>query len=223
MVIPKIIIQTWKLHIIPPEYKQWSKTWKTKNPDFEYRFYTDKACYRFIYNNYPQYLDLYEFLVGIEKVDMFRYLVLHKYGGVYVDMDTECFKPIGPLLDLFPNSIITGYEYENPVQYLQWFIACPEGCSTMIELVDEILKRSWYKWIKVLSLTPNKLVYWFTGPEMYTTVLRKTQESVVILEKGRLGCYDISRIDKNSYLQHYFMGSWKIRKCKPFPMSREIQ
>jgi len=207
--IPKIIFQTWKTKKLPEKFKEWSDTWKNMNPNFEYRFYTDKDCYKFIYTNYPEYLDLYESLITIEKIDVFRYLVLHKYGGIYVDMDCECLKPIDDLLDLFPNSLITGFEYESPIQYLQWFIACPQGYNTIIELVEEIKKRNWYKWFKSFTLTENELVYWSTGPVVYTYILKKTKESVVVLEKGKLGCYDKNRLTKQSYLTHHFASTWK--------------
>lgn len=209
MPIPKILIQTWKTKKMPKEFTQWTQTWKLVNPDFEYMFFDDSDCFKFIYKNYPEYLDLYESLISIEKADVFRYLALHKYGGVYVDIDTCCFKPIGPLIDLFSDSVITGIEYSEPLQYLQWFIACPKGSKVMIELVNEVNKRSWFKIFKSLTLSPNELVYYSTGPVMFTYVLKKTEESVVVLEKGRLGCYDNSKIDKNSYLQHFFFGSWK--------------
>jgi len=215
MVIPRIIHQTWKTKKLLPEFSTWSKTWIQLNPEFFYVFYTDKDCALFILTQYPQYYDLWKSLVGIEKVDVFRYLILHKYGGVYVDMDCECLKPIGPLLDLFETSLITGYEYEEPIQYLQWFIACPKECKIMIELVEEVASRSWYKWFKSWLLTENQLVYWFTGPILYTDVLRETRESLAILDKGKLGCYDTKLIDRNSYLQHHFTGSWKSNKCKP--------
>ena len=108
MVIPKILIQTWKTRRLPDQFAEWSSTWKTLNPEFIYMFFDDGDCFRFVHKNYPEYLDLYESLIAIEKADVFRYLVLHKYGGVYVDMDTSCFKPIGGLIDLFGSSVITG-------------------------------------------------------------------------------------------------------------------
>lgn len=210
MTIPKILIQTWKTKKLPEKFRLWSTTWKINNPEFKYLFFDDKDCFKFIYRNYSEYLSLYESLSNIEKADVFRYLALHYYGGVYADMDTHCFKPISPLLDLFPNSVITGIEYHNPIQYLQWFIACPKGCKVMIELVDEVYKRNLFKPLKSLFLTKNELVYYTTGPVMYTHVLRNSSESIVVLEKGKLGCYDQKLINHNSYLQHCFVGSWKI-------------
>lgn len=210
MTIPKIIIQTWKTKKLCTKYKEWSLTWKKYNPDYKYLLFDDNDCYRFIYNNYYKYIDLYESLSIIEKTDMFRYLVLHYYGGIYVDMDTICFKSLTPLLNLFENSLITGIEYNEPLQYLQWFIACPKNCKIMIELVNEIYKRSWIKPLKSLIMKSNDLIYYTTGPVMYTYVLKNTKESVVVLEKGKLGCYDKNLINQNSYLQHLFEGSWKF-------------
>jgi mannosyltransferase OCH1-like enzyme len=207
MTIQKIIHQTWKTRQLSERQKSWTESWRIKNPVFEYKFYNDIDCFKFISNNYPEYLDLYEDLKPVEKADVFRYLILHKYGGIYADIDTECLRPIDSLIDLFNNSLITGYEYNEPVQYLQWFIACPKGHETMIELVKEIKRRNWYKHIS--NKDPNKLTYWLTGPELYTDVIRKTEESVSILKKGMLGSYDKTLISRRSYLQHYFEGSWK--------------
>lgn len=209
MSIQKNVIQTWKSKKLPDNFKVWSETWKKMNPDFNYMFFDDRDCLKLVHDYYPEYLSLYESLITIEKTDLFRYLVLHKYGGIYADMDTECLKPMTPLLDLFENSVITGYEYERPVQYLQWFIACPKGFKTMLELAQEVYFRSWLRPFKSLTLSKNELVYYTTGPVMYTSVLRSTKEKVNVLDKGRLGCYDKSKVDRNSYIIHHFAGSWK--------------
>jgi len=214
--IPLRIIQTWKNRKLPQEFIDWSNTWKSMNPEFTYMFFDDRDCWRLIYNNYPQYLDLYESLSNIEKADVFRYLALHKYGGVYADIDTTCLKPIGPLIDLFPTNVITGIEYENPIQYLQWFIAVPKGSPLMIDLVDEVYRRSWLKPFKMFFVNPRELVYWFTGPVMFTSVLKNSNESIVVMEKGRLGHFDNSIIDQNSYLQHWFISSWKTKNVSKY-------
>lgn len=213
MTIPKIIIQTWKTKELPDNFKNWSLSWKKHNPNFKFLFFDDRDCFRLVYKYYPEYIDLYDYSSNIEKTDIFRYLALHKYGGVYADIDTSCLKPIEPLLDLFPDSVITGIEYhetsKQPLQYLQWFIACPKKSSVMLDLVNEVYRRSWLKIFRSLYMTDNDLVYYTTGPIMFTNVLKKSKESIVVMEKGRLGCYDEQLIDKNSYLQHWFASTWK--------------
>jgi tetratricopeptide (TPR) repeat protein len=38
------------------------------------------------------------FELNIERVDAFKYLVIHALGGVYVDLDTQALQPLGPFL-----------------------------------------------------------------------------------------------------------------------------
>lgn len=38
------------------------------------------------------------FPYNVQRWDTIRYMILYVYGGVYTDLDTECFKPIEPLL-----------------------------------------------------------------------------------------------------------------------------
>ena len=35
---------------------------------------------------------------GVMRADMWRYTALYLYGGVYADLDIQCFKPFAPLL-----------------------------------------------------------------------------------------------------------------------------
>lgn len=57
------------------------------NPDFEYYFYNDIDCRDFIKNNYDQdTLNCYDILYPCAyKADLFRYLLIYKYGGIYID------------------------------------------------------------------------------------------------------------------------------------------
>lgn len=49
--------------------------------------------------NYPQFYDFYLSLApAIKKADFCRFLYMHRYGGVYVDLDFVCLKNLSPLL-----------------------------------------------------------------------------------------------------------------------------
>lgn len=197
--IPKIIHQTWKTSNLDNNLKKWSNSWKLQN--FEYKFYDDNNCLELVKNYYPQYLNLYLSVSTIEKADIFRYLVLHKYGGFYCDIDTECIGPIEELIGM--STFITGIEYYQPLQYLQWFIASSAGNNILIEMMSEIIKRQSFK----CFLSKYMKIYWSTGPILFTDVLLKTKEDYKVLKKGELGCYDTKIRPK--YLIHHFKGSWK--------------
>ncbi len=211
------IFQTWKNQKCLDDFqKKCIDSWRN-NKEFKYYFFNDNNCTHFVLMHYPKYFSLYSALNCAEKSDVFRYLILHKYGGIYTDIDTECTKPIINLIKQYPNSIITGYEYYNPKQYLQWFIAAPKNSKFFIDLVEEILRRynSYLYYYYYIQKTSNQMTYWLTGPEVFTDVLDKYTGSKKILDKGILGSYEdfkSNKPNKNAYLIHYFKGTWKNKK-----------
>lgn len=103
--IPKIIHQTYKDYNLPNIYKDCQEKIKKINPDFEYRFYTDNDMFNYIKVNFPDYYEKFCSLPRmIMKIDMFRYFLMYKDGGIYVDMDYEFFKKIDD--ELLNNKII---------------------------------------------------------------------------------------------------------------------
>lgn len=99
MTIPKIIHHTYKNHELPDIYKKCQDQIKTLHPDFEYRFYTDDDMDKLMKTEFPDYYEKFNELPRmIMKIDMFRYFLMFKYGGLYTDMDYLMFKPFD-LLD----------------------------------------------------------------------------------------------------------------------------
>ena len=94
--IPYIIVQTMKTDIVPENMYRTVMTWVNKNPEYDYFFFNDDRCKRFIKDNYPEtYLYCFNMLkAGAAKADLFRWLFLYKHGGVYADIDTRCLSPL---------------------------------------------------------------------------------------------------------------------------------
>lgn len=93
MPIPKIIHHTYKNHNLPEIYKMCQTEIKRLHPDFEYRFYTDNDMDRIMKDDFAEYYTKFNELPRmIMKIDMFRYFLMYKYGGLYTDMDYLMFK-----------------------------------------------------------------------------------------------------------------------------------
>ncbi len=98
--IPKIIHQTWKTREVPERWKPLQHTWLEMHPNWEYRLWTDEDNRAFIQSCYPRFLSVYDaYPHGINRADAFRYFVMAHHGGVYVDLDCECLRPLDTLLD----------------------------------------------------------------------------------------------------------------------------
>ncbi|HET7115153.1 MAG TPA: glycosyltransferase [Hanamia sp.] len=98
--IPKIIWQTMKTNQVPGFMKDYADSWINSNPEYEYRFLDDNDIIDFIKKEFPEYLEGYTKLkYGASKADLWRYLIIYRYGGVYADMDCKCLTPLRKWID----------------------------------------------------------------------------------------------------------------------------
>ncbi|KAI8844043.1 nucleotide-diphospho-sugar transferase [Chytriomyces cf. hyalinus JEL632] len=98
--IPRIIHQSWKTHDIPKDrFGNWDETWKLQNPEYKYILWDDTENEALIRNHYPWFLNQYlSYDRGINRADAVRVFYMHKFGGVYVDLDIAAYKPLDNLL-----------------------------------------------------------------------------------------------------------------------------
>jgi mannosyltransferase OCH1-like enzyme len=100
--IPKII------HHIAPKFPNtwhcfWHKcydSWKKHFLDYEFMFWNDKDDIdNFVKTHYKEHFNLYKnFPFHIMRIDFARLCILHKFGGIYADMDVFCYKNFEHLL-----------------------------------------------------------------------------------------------------------------------------
>jgi mannosyltransferase OCH1-like enzyme len=93
--IPPVFHQIWVgPDPFPDEYAVFQETWRAHNPGWELRFWRDE--------NLPEGLtrpEVYDTSrTPWERADLLRLEVVHRFGGVHVDVDFECLRPIDPLL-----------------------------------------------------------------------------------------------------------------------------
>ncbi|CAF0813295.1 unnamed protein product [Adineta ricciae] len=68
------------------------------HPNYEYRFWNDSSAEHFIRKEYPWFLQTWEtYPYPVQRADSLRYLVLYRYGGIFLDMDLHCRRSLGPL------------------------------------------------------------------------------------------------------------------------------
>ena len=110
--IPRLIHQTWKTRDVPPEFQALQRSWIGRNPGFTYRFWTDADIERFVVEEHPALLPVFRgYAEPIARIDLARYLILRRFGGVYADLDFECLRPIDGLLE--GRSFVVGLEPEE--------------------------------------------------------------------------------------------------------------
>ncbi|GAA5918848.1 hypothetical protein JCM1841_002770 [Sporobolomyces salmonicolor] len=97
--IPKIIHATWKTDVLPERWEKVRQGCIDMHPDYEFKLWSDAASRAFIEEYYPWFLSTFDgYQYPIQRADVIRYFVLHRFGGVYMDLDIGCRRKIDPLL-----------------------------------------------------------------------------------------------------------------------------
>ncbi|MEL7656657.1 MAG: glycosyltransferase [Bacillota bacterium] len=188
--IPKIIHQTYKTRNLPAELQLIVDQLKAANPEWEYRFYADDDIVRFISTVYGQQVLAYYNRInpnyGAAKADLFRYLLMYKEGGVYLDIKSSFEKPINDILKQDDQYLLCGWDNRKGEkhegfglhkelsaieggEYEQWHIIAAPGSPFLRAVIHAVLTNidrymPWHRtgMIGVLQLT---------GPIAYTLAI----------------------------------------------------
>ena len=90
---PKRIYQLWhSIENVSDQMIQRTKVLKTQHPEFEYHLFFLDSAREFIQENFESKVwTAFDSIIPFAfKSDLWRYCMLYKYGGIYLDMKYEC-------------------------------------------------------------------------------------------------------------------------------------
>jgi phosphorylcholine metabolism protein LicD len=103
-----------------------------------------------IYKYIPEikkYKDKMEKLIIAHKVDIYRILLLHKYGGLYIDADTICLRDPIEIIDKLDNSDFVGFGCTGDICKLgygmpsNWILASRPNSILISRVLKNILNK----------------------------------------------------------------------------------
>jgi len=212
--IPKILYQTWDNRTFPNDVNARFAEMQKNYVGYEYRFFLDEDMDNFVRENYPgEIWECYNKLdIVVARADFWRYLVLYKWGGVYLDMDSNLHLPLDDFIHEGDDAIIAAEG--NPDMFVQWaliFKAKHPILKVAIDMVVNNIKNNSY---------PND-IHKMTGPALFTSAVQAVHGSLygkkldhnaiqfgddVTYSKGHVK-YRVFGIDYNGYF------SCKIPEC----------
>lgn len=139
-VIPANIFQTWYTKFLPPLMLNAILQIKQNNPGFKHYLFDDAECREFIQKNFDDdVLTAYDTLIpGAYKADLWRYCILYKKGGIYLDVK------------YFP---INGFKMANLLTKEHWvldsgsngiynaLLVCKPGNEILLKAINDIVKN----------------------------------------------------------------------------------
>jgi inositol phosphorylceramide mannosyltransferase catalytic subunit len=170
--IPKIIHQIWVGDKEMPI--EWINSWKEKNPTFKHILWDEKMIRKeglvneHIFDDYKNlnYRDgkMYHGMADVARVE-----ILKKYGGIYIDADTECIKSLEGA-DFLNTDFFSVYEGDKPHPKLKKILVATGviGSIPNHPILDEYIK-------KISSVSVNIDAWLKTGPALFTDILQNYQ------------------------------------------------
>ncbi|MCA3561701.1 MAG: hypothetical protein IOC82_11805 [Aestuariivirga sp.] len=192
MTIPKKLFQTAKAYdILPGEIKDNIRSLRDLNPDWDYSFFDDAAVKAYLEAHLSpedwEAVQLVNPRFGVVLADLFRYLVIYREGGVYLDIKSTARKPLTAALDLdcgfvlsqWPNKIgenYVGYGLHPELsdvpggEFQQWNIIAAPRHPFLQAAVRQVI-------VNIKSYTPGRFgtdaygVLRLSGPIAYTRAI----------------------------------------------------
>jgi mannosyltransferase OCH1-like enzyme len=192
MSIPKIIYQTVNdLNNLKPELIRNRKAIAEMNPQWQMNLYSDEDVLDFIKNEFDSEILQYYMKInpkyGAARADFFRYLIVYKYGGLYLDIKSTTTKSLDLVIgdsDEFITSTwpasIEGVDtsqwgrhdnLEN-TEYQNWFILSSAGSKILEEVISTVC-RNIDQYDPFRQGVGRLAVLETTGPIAYSRVLHK--------------------------------------------------
>lgn len=160
--LPKLIHQTFPSKQLPSELQSNVDTLQALNPGWRHSLYDDADIDRFIRSAYgaevhARYLRI-DPLYGAARADLFRYLLLYKLGGVYLDIKSAALRPLDEVLspqERFivaqwpsgPDAKFKGAGWHEETKHIQegefqqWFVVASPGHPFLKAVIDNVLRN----------------------------------------------------------------------------------
>ena len=236
--IPKIIHQTWKTSHLPEKFRTYQQTWIRHHPQWEYRFYDDAACRAVVQKSFPDLLTLYDGCpYPVQRADIFRYLVIAASGGIYADIDMECYKNMEPLFA--GKEAVFGVEtvlsprqtrllnHRHAQRIANCIFAAQSNHPIFNRAIEEVTLR-------LDGRYPSGEVIETTGPGMLTDVVQKYRKQYNLRILPQI-CWlppsdpyypNVFPFNLHMYAKHHFFGTWKNRNnnchSREYPDNLEV-
>jgi hypothetical protein len=188
--IPKIIYQTWKTKELPNEIINIQNEILRINPGYKIELYDDNDIDNFIKNNFDNtiYNAFNKLNVGAAKADFWRYLILYKNGGIYLDIDSNILKPIDEIIEKNDLAVISR-EGCHPY-FLQWLLIFTKNHLILKNVID-------YCVYNIMNETTSDIIN-LTGPGVFTKAINNTM--LDYYDKKKINLYYEKDEDLNKYI-----------------------
>ncbi|WP_321382822.1 glycosyltransferase [Rhizobium sp.] len=174
--VPKILHQIWLGSLpLPPATQAWSDHCARHGLTYRLWREADLACEGM--DQHPSFHDMLAQHDYPGAVDVARYLILERFGGIYLDCDWYPARDDVSFADCLPMIGLSALAEDTPRQtgvgsllLTNSFLACPPGHPVFTRIIEAMPKA--------IAALPQAPAWWSTGPLLLSVVFRGTSFTV---------------------------------------------
>jgi hypothetical protein len=162
--IPKIIH-----HCGPSDRSKWDpiwhpcyNSWLEHFPEGEYKhiYWSNEETIDVVHTYYPEFKQTFDsFPMDVLRWDFSRYCIMHKYGGIYADLDIYCYKNFYEKVDGFDIILVESIDHSSNVENSLM------ASKPSMDFYYECLKTSERTYLNNKHLNPEEIKHL---PEVYS-------------------------------------------------------
>ncbi|CAK7192310.1 hypothetical protein COMNV_00503 [Commensalibacter sp. Nvir] len=192
--IPKHIVLFWHNTLVPHDVCHSIKKIKTYNKDYQVSLYDFEKGKEFIKQYYGTDLsNLYEkrCIHPTMLSDFFRICYLYEKGGIYVDIDINCYNPLEKIFNFQDFDCYLFYSIGTPCCINNGFIVCKPYHELMLATLKVIQKN--------LTIKRNYTSVWeCTGPQALSIALMEKLTKKIIKNEQKSSSLDDLKLASHS-------------------------
>lgn len=188
--VPRHLHQTFPTMDLPEQFGSQVTALRLRNPDWAYTLYDNEAVEDYIASAYGEnVLALYHSInpgYGAARADLFRYLLMYREGGIYLDIKSGADRPLNEIASSSAGFLLTQWarvperatfgvhpELAHCLggEYQQWQITTVRGHPFLRAVIERVLNNiaHYSPW---RNGTGGNGTYRVTGPIAYTLAIQ---------------------------------------------------
>lgn len=204
-----------KLHIIwigdKPRPDRWINTWRDQHPEWDFKLWGNEDYKAIDWRSRKQMNQFQASGHWAGVADLMRYEILYRHGGVYVDADSICVRPLDDWLLHNHMFAVRESEKHRPNLVINSFIGAVPDHPALRDIVnatsrmDKPVRRWSWRHLRKMNVLPWKSV----GPRFFTRMIKPycpelvtVLPSILFLPKHFLDTDE--RICESGYARHYW-------------------
>jgi len=189
---PLILYHSWHSNSVPTKMAENIYSLLKSNPEFDYYLYSDEKSAEYIRENFDEDV-IYAFETlkpGAFKSDLWRYCVLYKTGGVYMDIKYNTVDSLVSLLENTPTIFVKDRDFFGNLKCVyNGVMASPPGNEIFKHCIDDIIRNCKLKLY-------NSTAVDVTGPCVLGRMLAKYEPDTL---KNIPYTFDVNSIEVEMY------------------------